>query len=145
MSSSYSFSLVILNFIIIRTKNWYGINKSNGVGIVRMYVTTYVTNNQMNPVHLQQFLPNLPNWTSVNQLFQAQFASSKRMEICQALRFTNKLWNGHNFEYSSSAKLFTICMKVNKSIRSSGLWVTEVVTYIRTILLIPYMFLVTCA
>ena len=38
----------------------YGINsKSNGVGVVRMYVTTCVTN--MNPVHLQQFLPNFHN------------------------------------------------------------------------------------
>ena len=37
-------------------------NKSNGVGVVRMYVTTCVTNKlQMNPVHLQQFLPNLHN------------------------------------------------------------------------------------
>ena len=85
----------------------YGINnKSNGVGVVRMYVTTYVTNKlQMNHVHLQQFLPNLHNWTSVNQLFQAQLAFSKRMEIWQTLRFTNKLWNEHNFEYGSSAKL----------------------------------------
>ena len=86
----------------------------------------------MNPVHLQQFLPNLYNRTSVNQLFQAQLASSKRMEIWQTLRFTNKLWNEQNFEYGYSAKLFTICMKVNRSIRTSGLWVTEVVTYIRT-------------
>ena len=67
----------------------------------------------MNRVHLQQFLPNLHNWTSVNQLFQAQLPSSKRMEIWQTLRFTNKLWNEHNFVYGSSAKLFTICMKVN--------------------------------
>ena len=81
----------------------------------------------MNPVHLQQFLPNLHNWTSVNQLYQAQMASSKRMEIWQKLRFTNKLWNVHNFEYGSSAKLFTNCMKANTLIRTSGLWVTEVV------------------
>ena len=42
----------------MRTKNFYGIkNKSNGVGVVRMYVTTYVTIKlQMNPVHLQQFI-----------------------------------------------------------------------------------------
>ena len=47
----------------MRTKNQYGINyRSNGVGVVRMYVTTCVTNKlQMNPVHLQQFLPNLRN------------------------------------------------------------------------------------
>ena len=31
----------------------------------------------MNPVHLQQFLPNLHNRNSVNQLFQAQLASSR--------------------------------------------------------------------
>ena len=62
----------------------------------------------MNLVHLQQFLPNLPNWTSANQLFQAQLASSKIMEIWETLRFTNRLWNEHNFEYGSSAKLFTI-------------------------------------
>ena len=35
-------------------------HKSNGVGVVRMYVTTCVTNKlEMNPVHLQQFLLNL--------------------------------------------------------------------------------------
>ena len=75
----------------MRTKNLYGINnKSNGVGVVRMYVTT--TNKlQMNPAHLQQFLANLHNSTSVNQLFQAQLVSSKRMEIWQTLRFMNKL------------------------------------------------------
>ena len=50
---------------------------------------------QMNPLHLQQFLPNLHNWTSVNELFQAQLASWKRMEIWQTLRLTNKLWNEH--------------------------------------------------
>ena len=63
LSSSFSFSFVILNFIIMRTKNLYGINnKSNGVGVVRMYVTTWVTNKlQMNPFHLQQFLPNRHN------------------------------------------------------------------------------------
>ena len=62
-SFSLSFSCVILNFIIMRTKNLYGINnESNGVGAVRMYVTTCVTNElQMNPVHLQQFVPNLHN------------------------------------------------------------------------------------
>ena len=62
-SSSFSFSIVILNFIIMRTKNLYGINnKSSGVSVVRMHVTTCVTNKlQMNPVHLQQFLPNLHN------------------------------------------------------------------------------------
>ena len=99
MSSSFSFSFVVLNFIIIRTKNLYGINnKSNGV-----------TNKlQMNPVHPKQFLPNLHNWTSVNRLFQAQLASSKRMEIWQTSRFLKKLWNEHNFEYGSSAKLSTI-------------------------------------
>ena len=45
----------------MRTKNLYGINyNSNDVGVVRMYVTTCVTNNlQMNPIHLQQFLPTL--------------------------------------------------------------------------------------
>ena len=60
------FFFVILNFINMRTKNLYGKNnKSNGVGVVRMYVTTCVTNKlQMNTVHLQQFLPNLRNWTS---------------------------------------------------------------------------------
>ena len=44
-------------------KYLYGINnKSSGVSVVRMYVTTCVTNKlQMNPVHLQQFLPNLHN------------------------------------------------------------------------------------
>ena len=37
-------------------------NKSNGVGVVRMYVTTCVTNKlQKNPAHLQQFIPNLHN------------------------------------------------------------------------------------
>ena len=98
MSSSFSFSSVIRNFIIMRTKNVYGINnKSNGVGVMRMHITTCVTNKlQVNPVHLQQFLPNLLNWPSVNQLFQAQWASSKRMEICQTLRFTKKLWNEPN-------------------------------------------------
>ena len=130
-------------------KTVYGINnKSNGVGVVCMNVTTCVTNDhQMNPVNLQQFPPNLHNWTSVNQLFRAQLASSKRMEIWQTLRFTNKLWNEHTFECGSRAKLFIICMKVNRSIRSSGLWVTEVFKHIRTtpllLLLIPYMFLVT--
>ena len=68
----------------MRTKNLYGINNErNGVGAVRIYVTTCVTNKlQMNPVYLQQFVPNLHNWTSVNQLFQEQLASktSKRME-----------------------------------------------------------------
>ena len=110
-----SSSFVIPNFFIMQTKNLYGINnKSNGLGVVRMYVTTWVTNKlQMNPVHLQQFLPNRHNWTSVNQLFQAQLVSSKRMKIWQILRFTNKLWNEHNFEFGSSAKLFTICSKVN--------------------------------
>ena len=50
----FSFSFVILNFIIMRTKNLYGMNnKSNGVDVVRMYVTTCVTNKlQMNPIHL---------------------------------------------------------------------------------------------
>ena len=83
MSSSISFSFVIANFIFMRTENLYGINnKSNSVGVVRMYVTTCGTNKlQMNPDHLQQFLPNLHNWTSVTQLFQAQLTSSKRMEI----------------------------------------------------------------
>ena len=124
MSSSFSFSFVILNFIIMRTKNLYGINnKSNGVGVVRMYVTTCVTNKlQMNPVHLQQSLPNLHNWTSVNQVFQAQLASSKCIEVWQTLRFTNKWWKEHNFEYGSSAKFFIICTKVNRSIRTYGLW-----------------------
>ena len=58
----------------MQTKKFYGINnKSNGVSVVRMYVTTCVTNKlQMNPVHLQEFLPNLHNWTSVNKLFHAQ-------------------------------------------------------------------------
>ena len=41
----------------MRTKNLHGINNksnSNSVGVVRMYVTTCVTNKlQMNPVHLQ--------------------------------------------------------------------------------------------
>jgi len=147
----FSISVVILNFIIMQTKNLHGINnKSKGVGVVRMYVTTFVTNKlKINPVHQLQFLPNLHNWTSVNQLFQAQLACSKRMQIWQTLRFTNKLWKEHNFEYESSAILFTICMKVNRSIRTPGLWVMEVVTYIRTTpllsLLIPYMFVVTCA
>ena len=38
-----------------RTKNLYGGNsKSNGVGVVRMHVTTWATNKlQMNPVHLR--------------------------------------------------------------------------------------------
>ena len=140
----FFFSFVILNFIITRTKNLYGINnKSNGVRVVavitrrpycpgrrksfvlprltpygfhcdawrgktklfwspgtiwppcdkaevRTYIMTCVTNKlQMNPV--QQFFPNLHNRTSVNQLFQAQLASSKRSEIWQTLRFTNKL------------------------------------------------------
>ena len=41
VSSSFSFSFVILNFLIMRTKNLYGINnKSNDVGVVRMNVTT---------------------------------------------------------------------------------------------------------
>ena len=59
----YIASFVILNFIIMRTKYLYGINnKSSGASVVRMYVTTCVTNKlQMNPVHLQQFLPNLHN------------------------------------------------------------------------------------
>ena len=50
-------------FIIMRTKNLYGKkNKSNGVGLLRMYVSTCVTNKlQMNPEHLQQFIPNLHN------------------------------------------------------------------------------------
>ena len=89
----------------------------------------------------------MDNWKIVNG--NQPLASSKRMVIWQTLRFTDKLWNKHNFEYGSSAKLFTICMKVNRSIHTSGLWVTEVVTYIRTtpllLFLIPYMFLVTCA
>ena len=91
----------------MRTKKLYGINNnSNDVGVVRMYVTTCVTSNlQMNPNHLQQFLPNLHKWISVNQLFQAQLASSKRMVLWQTLRFTNKLWNEHNFEDGSSAKI----------------------------------------
>ena len=42
---------------------------------------------------------DLRNWTSVNQLFQEQLASMKRMKNWQKLRYTNKLWNGHNFEY----------------------------------------------
>ena len=56
-------SFVILNLIIMRTKNLNEINnKSNGVGIVRMYVTICVTDKlQMNPVHLQQVLLNLRN------------------------------------------------------------------------------------
>ena len=101
---------------------------------MRMYLTTCFTSKlQMNPVHLQQRLPaNLHNWTSVIQLMQAQLASSKRTETWQTSRFTNKIWNEHNFEYGSSAKLFTICMNVNRLIRTSGLWLTEVVTYIRT-------------
>ena len=42
---SFSFSFVILNFIIVRIKNLYGINNnSNGLCVVRMYVTTCVTN-----------------------------------------------------------------------------------------------------
>ena len=67
-------SFVILNFIIMRTKYLYGINnKSSGVSVVRIYVTTCVTNKlQMNLVHLQQFLPILHNWTSINQLFHAK-------------------------------------------------------------------------
>ena len=62
-SFSFYFSFVTLNFIIMRTKNLYGINnESNGVGAVRIYLTTCVTNKlQMNPVHLQQFVPNLQN------------------------------------------------------------------------------------
>ena len=70
---SSSFSFVILNFIIMRTKNLYGINnKSNGVGVVRMYVTSCVTNNlQTNPVHLKKFVPNLHKLITVNRLFQA--------------------------------------------------------------------------
>ena len=83
--------------------------------------------------------PNLHNWTSVNQLFQAHLASSKRLEIWQTLPFTNKLWNENNFEYGSSAKFFTIYLKVN-----NGLWVTEIDTFIRAtpllLLLIPYLF-----
>ena len=60
----------------MRTKNLYGINsKSNSVE--GMYVTTCVTNKpQMNPLR---------------QLFLAQLATSKRLEIWQTLRFTNKL------------------------------------------------------
>ena len=65
-----------------------------------MYETACVTHKlQMSPVRLQQFLPNLQNWTSVNQLLQAQLASSKRMEIWQTLWFTNKSWNERDFEY----------------------------------------------
>ena len=42
-SSFFSFSFVILNFIIMRTKHLYGINnKSNGLGVERMYVMTCV-------------------------------------------------------------------------------------------------------
>ena len=44
-SSSFYFSLVILNLIIMRRKNLYGMNnKNNGLGIVRMFVTTCATN-----------------------------------------------------------------------------------------------------
>ena len=121
MSPPFFFFFLYLNFIIIQTKNLYGINnKSNGVGIVRM--STCVTIKlQMNPVHLLQFLPNLRNWTSLNQLFQAQLASSKRMEICQTLLFTNKLWKEHNFEYGSRAKLFTIwSIQINTHSRFMG-------------------------
>ena len=144
--SPFFFFFRYLNFIIIQTKNLYGIsNKSNGVGVGRMYVTTCVTIKlQMNPVHLLQFLPNLRNWTSVNQLFQAQLAFLKRMEICQTLLFTNKLWKEHNFEYGPAQNYSQFDQY--RSIRTPGLWVTEVVTYIRTtpllLLLIPYMFLV---
>ena len=111
----------------MQTKNLYKINnKSNGVGVVRMYVTTWVTNKlQMNPVQLLQFLPNLQNWTSINQLFQAQLASSKRIEIWRTLRFKNELWKEHNFEYGSSANVFTIYRKVNRSIPTPSLWVTQ--------------------
>ena len=43
MSSSFSFSFVILNFIIMRTKNLYGINdKSNGVGVVRVRAVSVI-------------------------------------------------------------------------------------------------------
>ena len=84
--------------------------------IFSFFLTTCVTNKlQMNPVHLLLLLLNIHNWISVNQLFQAQLASSKRMEIWQTLRFTNKLWKEHNFEYGSSAKLFTDYMKVDRS------------------------------
>ena len=74
----------------MRTKNLRGINnKSNGVGVERMNVTTCVTNKlQMNPVHLQQFLQNLHNCTAANQLFRAQLVSSKRREIWQTLRIS---------------------------------------------------------
>ena len=50
---------LILNFIIMRTLNLCEINnKSNGLGVLGVYVTTCVTNKlQMNPVHLQQFFP----------------------------------------------------------------------------------------
>ena len=77
----------------MRIKNLYGINnKSNGVGVVRMFVTSCVTNKlQISPVHLQKFLPNIRNWILVNRLLQTKLASSRRMEIWQTLRFTNKL------------------------------------------------------
>ena len=74
----------------MRTKNLFGINnKSNDVGVVRMYVTTCVTNKlQMNPACPPS---TISSKSSVNQLFQAQLASSKRMETWQTLPFTNKL------------------------------------------------------
>ena len=37
----FTFSFIILSFIIMRTKKMYGIkNESNGIGLVRMYLTT---------------------------------------------------------------------------------------------------------
>ena len=109
----------------MRTKNLYGINnKSSGVGVVRMYVMTCVINKiQMNHVHLQQFLPYLHNCTSANQLFRAQFASSKSTEIWQTLRISSET---SITLIRFSGKLFTIRLKVmiNRSIRTSGLWVT---------------------
>ena len=37
----FNFSFIILSFIIMRTKKMYGIkNESNGIGLVRMYLTT---------------------------------------------------------------------------------------------------------
>ena len=80
LSSSFPLSFVILNFIIMRKSSAYVCND-------------FRYQYEMNAVHLQQFLPNLHNWTAVNQLFQAQLASSKRMVIWRTLRFTDKLSN----------------------------------------------------
>ena len=59
----FLFLSLFLTLSSCKLKNMHGINnKSKGVGVVRMYVTTFVTNKlQINPVHLLQFLPNLHN------------------------------------------------------------------------------------